>query len=117
LEVGDKIVFENNENEIYKVFTVVGILQENINIDKNSNTRIIHTTLESAEYFDVLNQERTNMTYRFREYPEKDFLMGYEAVVQLVYNSYDSFYRYVCEISDDVHSIEPLDPVSFEPLY
>jgi len=117
LGIGDKIIFENNEYDIYKKFTVVGILKENINNDKNSNTRIIHTTLKSAEYFDILNQERENLTYIFHENQKKQFPMGYEAVVYLTTDSYDKFYRYVRDISDDVHSIEPIDSVSLEPLY
>ena len=117
LEVGDRIVFDNEENDIFKVFTVVGILKENINNDRNSNTRMIHTTLESAEYFDVLNQERSNITHIFSEYPEKDFLMGYEAVVYLTYNSYDKFSRYVDSLSDGTQGIEPIDPVSLKPIY
>jgi hypothetical protein len=117
LEIGDKIIFDKKEDGIYKKFTVVGILKENIKNDKNSNTRMIHTTLESAEYFDVLNVERINMNYIFSEYPQKHFPMGYEAVVYLIYDSYDKFYRYVRDVSDDTQSIEPIDPVTLEPLY
>ena len=117
LEVGDKIIFENDDYDIYKVFTIVGILQENPNLDKNSNTRMIYTTFESAEYFDVLNKERTNLIARFSEYSEKDFLMGYTAVTYLTYDSYDKFYRYISNASEDAHGIEPIDPISLKPIY
>jgi len=50
LKLGDMVVVKNDDG-VYKEFTVVGILEQNRNDDVSTMRKILHTTLEGAEYF------------------------------------------------------------------
>ena len=56
LDLNDKIVIKNDDG-IYKEFTVVGITEQDPTDTKNTYRYMIYTTLESAEYFDVIARE------------------------------------------------------------
>ncbi len=57
VKLGDKITIKN-DNGIYKEFLVVGIQKQDEEDTLNTNRRMIHTTLESAEYFDKITPKR-----------------------------------------------------------
>ena len=113
LDLNDKIIFKNAEG-IYKEFTVVGILAQNPSDDRNTKRNVIYTTFESAEYFDVIADEkreskpvtsRTDLVYdENREFAN----MGYEALFYL--NSPDNFLVLREKMSEKGISIEPFFP-------
>ncbi|MCL1792595.1 MAG: FtsX-like permease family protein [Oscillospiraceae bacterium] len=89
MELGDMIVIQNDDG-IYKEFTVVGILEQNPRDDENTHRRMIYTTLESAEHFDVIASE-SDMAFRFH-IPDYDksasgggesIFPGYDALIYI----------------------------------
>jgi len=57
LNIGDKIVIKNDD--IYKEFTVVGILKPNPTDHSKLAKQVLFTTFASAEYFDIIASEGT----------------------------------------------------------
>ncbi|NLE13423.1 MAG: ABC transporter permease [Clostridiales bacterium] len=95
--LGDTI-FVNNDNDVSKSFTVVGILAENTDDDEKTNRRIVYTSLEGAEYFDniALVDDAGIRGYNLKELSIEDLTdnafnveehllipMGYEALAYL----------------------------------
>lgn len=97
-ELGDKITIENNDG-IYKQFTVVGIQKQNDDDIPETNRRMVYTTLESAEYFDAAALVKNAGLWNYALNPEKvidnminntndiasnnSIQMGYEALIYL----------------------------------
>lgn len=99
LNVGDTIVFKNT-NGIYKKYTVVGILKEDVRNDINTNQRMIHTTLKSAEGFDSLIIESQKKMTNFQIFASdlsETLKIGYEAIIYL--KSYENFDDFSKEVS------------------
>lgn len=93
LDIGDRIVIQNDDG-FFKEFTVVGIKQESYGDSVNTNRRMIHTTLESAEYFETIAKikEAGIRAYPITVYPfqggrmnssEEFIRMGYDVLVYL----------------------------------
>ncbi|MCL2313445.1 MAG: ABC transporter permease, partial [Firmicutes bacterium] len=120
LEIGDKIVIQN-DNGIYKEFTVVGITEQDPNIDMESFACLIYTTIESAEYFDVIAGERSGMwswgitmgdnwntrlvelgIEKFRKY---QISMGYDALIFL--DSYENMDNVKVKAQERGATIDP----------
>lgn len=78
LDINDKIIIENADG-IYKEFTVVGIKEQDPEDDEDTYRYILYTTLESAEYFDVITKD-TKATCL---YYNNKFDLGYEAVIYI----------------------------------
>ena len=94
LDLDDKIILKN-DNGIYKEFTIVGIKEQNPKDTDKIYRFMIYTTLESAEYFDVIASE-TKTSYisygtdNLDVLNEKDFInLGYETLIYL--DSLDNF--------------------------
>ena len=88
LDLGDKIIIKNDDG-FYKEFTVVGIQEENPDNDIDTNRRMIYTTLEAAEYFDVIALIEGAGLHGYDVAPNQDFeysnliKMGYDVLVYL----------------------------------
>ena len=98
LEIGDTIVFNDN-NGVFKEFTIVGFVRENINEDKNNIQGVIYTTIEGAEIFDPLVEPFIG--FRLSGY----FPRGYEAVIFL-----ESHENYNAFQDDIVNASKPHNP-------
>jgi len=110
LDIGDIIVFENSEG-IYKEFTVVGILKEDVYNDHNTNKRFIHTSYENSEYFeDVLGVNQYNGYDIDAEHGlKKSIRLGYDALIYLKnYNDFDNFFNEVLTKSNYTRFVVPL---------
>ena len=102
LDLNDKIVIKNDDG-IYKEFTIVGITEQDPDVDMNGFACLIYTKLESAEYFDsIAGESAGNWSWgitmdenwntrlaelgidKFRKY---QVVMGYNALIFL--DSYD----------------------------
>ena len=94
LDLDDKIILKN-DNGIYKEFTIVGIKEQNPKDTDKIYRFMIYTTLESAEYFDVI-ASKTKTSYisygtdDLNVLNEKDFInLGYKTLIYL--DSPDNF--------------------------
>lgn len=129
IDLGDKITIENDDG-IYKEFTVVGIQAQNPDDDVDTNRKIIYTTLESAEYFEdislidgaglssySLNSMQTGKNINLDK--SYNIQMGYEVLIYL--DSPETFLDLNNkmlneEIHGFIYNFEPLFP-NFRPLF
>ncbi len=112
-ELGDKITIKNNDG-IHKEFSVVGIQKQNADDTVDINRRMIHTTLEGAEYFDVIAGEFSGgISYEpiiiedagikypgdpdFNK-PSRFIIMGYKALLYL--DNPDNFFKVNSQLSN-----------------
>ena len=101
LDLGNKIIIENT-NGIYKEFVVVGIQRQDTRDDEHTNRRVIYTTLESAEYFEIIasDKKRSYFLGNDEDLKNPDFIsaitdkaMGYESLIYLdSHENYQDFY-------------------------
>lgn len=110
LNVGDKVIFETSDG-IYKEYTIVGVLKEDVYNDINTNARFIYTTFEGAEYFENLSVKKQNyyLMIGAENGHKKEIHMGYDALIYLKdYGDFDNFYQEVFRTSNGERRIEPL---------
>ena len=120
LDLNDKIVIKNDDG-IYKEFTIVGITEQDPNVDMDGFACLIYTTLESAEYFDsIAGESAGNWSWgitmddnwntrlaelgidKFRKY---QVVMGYNALIFL--DSYDSMRNVQIKAQEKGATVDP----------
>ena len=120
LDLGDKIIIRNDDG-MYKEFTVVGIQAQNNEEDHNTFRNFIYTTLESAEYFDVIASKNwveimlnSMGGHPFRRIEGRDYVrLGHDALIYL--DDPKNFTAFEKNMHDMGFEIEPLFP-NFRPL-